>query len=74
MPRPPCSAGQEPPRGDVSEALRRSAELESRSVQDDIARQAVRDYFERDGKRELLDRVLDRELPRFAQALERLGQ
>ena len=56
-----------------SEALRRRAELEGRSMQD-VARQAVRDYIERNSKRELLDRVLDRELPRYAEALERLGQ
>ncbi len=40
----------------------------------DVARQAVRDYIERNGKRERLDHVLDRELPRYAEALERLGQ
>jgi hypothetical protein len=40
----------------------------------DVARQAVRDYIERNSKRELLDRVLDRELPRYAEVLERLGQ
>ena len=56
-----------------TEALRRRAELEGRSMQD-VARQAVRDYIERSSKRELLDRILGRELPRFAEALERLGQ
>ena len=56
-----------------TEALRRRAELEGRSMQD-VARQAVRDYVERTSKRELLDRVLDAELPRYAEALERLGQ
>ena len=56
-----------------TDALRRRAELEGRSMQD-VARQAVRDYIERNSKRELLDRVLDRELPRYAEALERLGQ
>jgi predicted transcriptional regulator len=56
-----------------TEALRRRAQLEGRSMQD-VARQAVRDYIERNSKRELLDRVLDRELPRYAEALERLGQ
>ncbi len=40
----------------------------------DVARQAVRDYIERNSKSELLDRVLDRELPRYAEALQRLGQ
>ena len=56
-----------------TEALRRRAELEGRSMQE-VARQAVRDYIERTSKRELLDRVLDVELPRYAEALERLGQ
>ena len=56
-----------------TEALRRRAELEGRSMQD-VARQAVRDYIERTSTRELLDRVLDRVLPRYAEALERLGQ
>ena len=56
-----------------TDALRRRADLEGRSMQD-VARQAVRDYIERTSKRELLDRVLDGELPRYAEALERLGQ
>jgi hypothetical protein len=56
-----------------TDALRRRAELEGRSMQE-VARQAVRDYIERTSKRELLDRVLDEELPRYAEALERLGQ
>jgi predicted transcriptional regulator len=56
-----------------TEALRRRAELEGRSMQD-VARQAVRDYIERNSERDFLDRVLDRELPRYAEALERLGQ
>ena len=56
-----------------SEALRRRADLEGRSMQE-VAREAVRDYVERTSRRELLDRVLDEELPRFAEALERLGQ
>ena len=40
----------------------------------DVARQAVRDHIERNSTREQLDRVLDRELPRYAEALERLGR
>jgi predicted transcriptional regulator len=56
-----------------SEALRRRAELEHRSMQD-VARQAVREYIESHSRTELLDQVLDDELPRFAEALERLGQ
>lgn len=49
------------------------AKLEGRSMQE-VARQAVRDYIERTSKRELLDRVLDEELPRYAEALRRLGE
>ena len=56
-----------------TEALRRRTEREGRSMQD-VARQAVRDHIERNSTREQLDRVLDRELPRYAEALERLGQ
>ena len=56
-----------------TEALRKRAEREGRSMQD-VARQAVRDYVERTSKRELLDSVLDQELPRDAEALERLGK
>lgn len=55
------------------DALRQRAELESRSMQD-VARQAVREYVENHSRAELLDRVLDEELPRYAEALERLGQ
>jgi predicted transcriptional regulator len=54
-------------------ALRRRAEREGRSMQE-VAREAVRDYIERTSRRELLDRVLDEELPRYAEALTRLGQ
>ena len=56
-----------------TEALRRRAHLEGRSMQE-VARQAVREYIERTSRRQLLDRVLDDELPRYAEALERLGQ
>jgi predicted transcriptional regulator len=56
-----------------TEALRRRAKREGRSMQE-LARQAVRDYIERTSRRELLDEVLDQELPRYAEALERLGR
>lgn len=56
-----------------TDALRRRAEREGRSMQE-IARQAVRDYIERTSKRELLADVLEEELPRYAEALERLGE
>lgn len=56
-----------------SDALRRRAEHESRSMQD-VARQAVREYVENHSRQDLLARVLDDELPHYAEALERLGQ
>ncbi|WP_163553196.1 ribbon-helix-helix protein, CopG family [Candidatus Frankia alpina] len=56
-----------------TEALRRRAELEQRSMQE-IARQELREYIETHSRAELLDRVLDEELPRYAEALRRLGE
>lgn len=58
---------------DEMEALRERAEYEHRSMQD-IARQAVREYVEHHSSADLLDRVLDKQLPRYAEALKRLGQ
>jgi predicted transcriptional regulator len=58
---------------DETEALRRQAQREDRSMQE-VARQAVRDYVERAARRDLLDRVLDEDLPRYAEALRRLGE
>ncbi len=58
---------------DETEALRQRAKREGRSMQD-VAREAVRDYIERTSRRELLDEVLDTELPRYAEALRRLGE
>jgi len=58
---------------DETDALRRRAQREGRSMQD-VARAAVRDYIERTSQRELLDEVLDTELPRYAEALRRLGE
>ena len=54
-------------------ALRQRAEHEGRSMQE-VARQAICEYVESHSRAELLDRVLDQELPRYAEALERLGQ
>lgn len=56
-----------------AEALRRRAEHESRSMQD-VAKQAVREYVENHSRQDLLASVLDEELPRYAEALERLAQ
>ncbi len=58
---------------DESAALRARAERENRSMQD-VARAAVREYIESHSRAELLDEVLDEELPRYAEALERLGR
>ena len=40
----------------------------------EVARQAIREYVEGHSCAELLDRVLDQELPSYPEALERLGQ
>jgi predicted transcriptional regulator len=58
---------------DESDALRRRADQEGRSMQE-IARQAVREYVENHSRADLLNRVLDAEVPRYAEAVERLGQ
>lgn len=56
-----------------ADALRRRAKREGRSMQE-VARAALREYIDRTSRRELLDEVLDEELPRFAEALRRLGE
>jgi plasmid stability protein len=56
-----------------SEALRLRAQREGRSMQE-VAREAVREYIERTSRRELLDEALDEDLPRYAEALRRLGE
>ncbi|GLY64375.1 ribbon-helix-helix protein, CopG family [Amycolatopsis taiwanensis] len=58
---------------DEAEALRRRAEYEDRSMQD-VARQAIREYVDNHSRADLLDQVLDEELPRYSEALERLGR
>ena len=54
-------------------ALRKRAEYESRSMQD-VAREAVREYVESHSHANLLDQVLDQELPRYTEALDRLAR
>jgi predicted transcriptional regulator len=56
-----------------AEVLRRRAELERRPMQE-VVRQAIREYVESHSRAELLDKVLDEELPRYAEALERLAK
>ena len=58
---------------DETDALRLRARREGRSMQE-VAREAVREYIDRTSRRELLDDVLDAELPRYAEALRRLGE
>lgn len=56
-----------------TDALRLFAERHGRSMQD-VVREAVRDHIDRVSRRELLDSVLDREIPRYAEAIRRLGE
>lgn len=58
---------------DLDAALTERAKREGRSKQE-LAREAIRVYIEHYSKREMLDLVLDTELPRYQEALERLGQ
>lgn len=58
---------------DETNALRARAKREGRSMQE-TARTAVREYIDRTSRRELLEQVLDEELPRYSEALERLGE
>jgi predicted transcriptional regulator len=57
----------------TNEALRARAQAEGRSMQE-IVRTAVLEYVERHSKEDLLRQVLDQELPRYDDALRRLGQ
>lgn len=40
----------------------------------EVARQAVREYVDGYSRAELLDEVLEEELPRYTEALDRLGR
>ncbi|MBA3799854.1 MAG: ribbon-helix-helix protein, CopG family [Geodermatophilaceae bacterium] len=54
-------------------ALRKRAAIEGRSMQE-IVRLSVREYVERNSRDELVDHIIDEELPRYAEALDRLGR
>jgi len=58
---------------DEAQALRKRAEIEGRSMQT-VVRRALRKYIEDTSRADLLDAVLDEELPRYAEALDRLGR
>jgi predicted transcriptional regulator len=58
---------------DQSEALRARANVEGRSMQA-VAANAIEEYIERHSLDDLVDRSLDRVLPRYAELLKRLGE
>ena len=58
---------------DVDRALSELAEREGRSKQE-IATTAIRSYVEDGLRRRLLEQVLDEQLPRYDEALRRLGE
>ena len=57
----------------TNDALRARAQAEGRSMQE-IVRIAVIEYIDRHSKADMLDQILDAELPRYADALRRLGE
>ncbi len=62
-----------PPDDADTAALRAWAGRQGVSIQA-VVHTAVRECIQRRGRAELIDHVLDRELPRYAEALERLGR
>lgn len=58
---------------DEADALRRRAELESRSMQE-VTRSAVREYLERHSHEDLLRQALDEIVPQYREALDRLAR
>lgn len=55
-----------------AQVLRKRAELEQRSVHA-VLRQAISEYVARHPRAERFDRIVEQELLRYAEALERLG-
>jgi predicted transcriptional regulator len=58
---------------DEAASLRAQADDEGRSMQE-VARSAVREYVRRRARGTRIDAIMDSELPRYSEALERLGQ
>ena len=56
-----------------SEALRARAAFEGRSMQE-VAKSAIEEYLEAHVKADLIGRILDEELPRYAEAMRRLAE
>ena len=57
----------------TNDALRERADAEGRSMQE-VVKLAVAEYIERHSRLDAVDRVLDDELPRYADALRRLSE
>ena len=53
--------------------LRARAEFEGRSMQE-VAKSAVEEYLESHIRADLIGRILDEELPRYAEAMRRLAE
>ncbi|MFZ8911127.1 MAG: hypothetical protein ACO3JT_08960 [Candidatus Nanopelagicales bacterium] len=53
--------------------LRARAEFEGRSMQE-VAKSAVEEYLESHIRADLISRILDEELPRYAEAMRRLAE
>ncbi len=56
-----------------TELLRRLSELEGRSMQE-ISREAIVSFVEERLRAQILNKILDRELPKYEDALRRLGE
>jgi predicted transcriptional regulator len=58
---------------DTHAALKARAEVEGRSMQE-VVGAAIVEYVDRHARTEALGRILDEEVPRYADALRRLGE
>ncbi|MFZ4509813.1 MAG: hypothetical protein ACOYNJ_02545 [Candidatus Nanopelagicales bacterium] len=56
-----------------TELLRARADYEGRSMQE-VAKSAIEGYLESHIRADLIDRILDEELPRYADAMRRLAE
>ena len=56
-----------------SDALRARADHEGRSMQE-VAKSAIEEYLETHARSDLIERILDEELPRYAEAMQRLAE
>jgi predicted DNA-binding protein len=56
-----------------TQLLRARAEFEGRSMQE-VVKSAVEEYLESHIRADLITRILDEELPRYAEAMRRLAE